>query len=74
MTHQLWNRENNQYSDEHWKNAKLEEVIAALFNPHPFIDPFDMQAIKKYHPDAEHKYKNLFYSDTNVSVINKLIG
>lgn len=45
-----------------WEKATEEEIIAALFNPPPFINPFDMAAIKRVNPQALRKYQNLFYS------------
>lgn len=53
--HELWTTHN-------WKTATEEEIIQALFNPPPFLDPRDMAEIKKYHPSAISKYKELFYS------------
>ena len=52
--HELW-------TTHDWENATEEQIIAALFNAPPFIDPHDMGAIKRLNPSAIRKYQVLFY-------------
>lgn len=63
--HRLW-------TTQQWEQAEESEVIAALFNPPPFIEPTDMAAINKYHRGARTKYLNMFYGGSIPGAIKKI--
>jgi hypothetical protein len=57
MVHALW-------ESHEWKSATEEQIIQALFNAPQFINPFDMEEIKRINPAAIRKYQVLFYGGT----------
>lgn len=65
--HKLWNT-------QQWETANESEVIAALFNPPPFIDPADMGEINRHHPTAKSKYLNLYYHNGGIPKIVRKIN
>lgn len=68
MIHPLW-------ETKAWETATLDEVVSALFNPPPFLNPFDVGKINRFHPTAKGVYLNLFYEGNipnSVKKINKV--
>jgi hypothetical protein len=63
--HTLW-------QTHEWQQAQPEEVVAALFNAPPFVDPRDMGEIKRFHPRAIVQYQQMFYDGKIPNSVRKI--